>query len=120
MRNKLKKAIASVVTIASLATCINGMVANAGSGQRTFWDGYNTATASLYASTTLLHASTYSNNSKFKTVDIYNYGYGTGYNHGEGVAHRVEAEVYGTGFTSSYSAHYSNGYCLVPDLYVVV
>lgn len=118
MKNTFKKIAASMMAIASLAVSVAGMSANAYWGSRSFNDGISTATAYLSVSSTSVYGYTSANNHSNKTVDLYNYGSGTGGNHGEGTATKVEAQVFGSGYTFSKSAHTSNGVPLDPDMAV--
>ncbi len=120
MKKTLKKAMASVVAGVTLAVGMTSMSSNAYWAKRTFNDGDKTATAYLSVSSTSVYGYTSADNNKNKTVDIYNYGYGTGGNHGEGTAKKVEAQVWGNGYTFSNSAHTSNGVALIPDMAVYI
>lgn len=118
MKNTFKKIAASMMAVASLAVSVAGMSANAYWGSRSFDDGISTATAYLSVSSTSVYGYTSASHYKSKTVDLHNYGSGSGNNHGEGTARKVEAQVFGSGYTFSNSVHTSNGVPLNPDMAV--
>ena len=68
MKNKFKKAIASLMAVASLATCITGMNTSAATGYRYLSEG----TGCLSVTSTFVYASTYSNTVSYKEVAITN------------------------------------------------
>lgn len=66
MKNKFKKAIASAMAVASLATCITGMNASAATGYRYLSEG----TGCLSVTSTFVYASTSSGSVSYKEVSI--------------------------------------------------
>ncbi|MCM1221273.1 MAG: hypothetical protein NC548_43020 [Lachnospiraceae bacterium] len=118
MTNKVKKVLAGIITTASLATGMVGMSAGAYWANRTYNDNLSTVTGYLSVATSELYASTSSDNSTYKTVEIYNYdNYGNSVRN-YGTAKKISKSTSGGSYTKASASSSSNGYYMSPALTV--
>lgn len=119
MKNTLKKVMASVMAVASLAVSITGMSANAYWADRTFSDNSDyIVTGYLSVSTSELYAYTSSGRNSYKTVNIYNFD-NAGTNVGNALTtKKVSKTKTGGSYTNATSSHSSAGYYMSPALTV--
>lgn len=103
MKNTFKKAIASVMAVASLTMSIAGINASAGDGSGYFNDNIGTVKKTLSVQSTALYATTSADHYSYKTVSI------DGYSSSAGWGYSVSTQYFVSGVSKASSTHSSNG-----------
>lgn len=119
MKNALKKVMASVMAVASLAVGMTSISANAYWADRYFSDNTDDPVRGyLSVYTSELYASTSSETITYKTVNIYNFD-NAGTNVGNALTtKKVSKTKTGGSYTKATSSHSSAGYYMSPALTV--